>query len=82
MMPDPRTPEHVRQQIKRIRTVRWVLVSVSAALAIALIVHGDVLIGALVAVIAGVRAWMLVTMPRRMDAMRQQRRDTLSRGPS
>ncbi len=74
-MSEPRTPEEVRQRIRQIRMVRWALVTVSLLLAIALIAHGDVLIGALVAVIAAMRIWMLVTMPRHMQAMRQSRRE-------
>ena len=72
-MTEQRTPEQVRQRIQRIRAARWVLVGLSAVLAIALVVHGNLLIGALVGAMAAVRAWMLVTMPRRMAAMREQR---------
>jgi len=70
-MPEPRTADDVRERIRRIRTMRWVLIGVSAALAVALVVKGNLLIGALVGLMACVRAWMLVTMPRRMRAMGQ-----------
>ncbi len=78
-MPEPRTPDQVRRQIKRIRTARWVLVAISALLAVALLVHGNVVIGLLVGVLAGMRAWMLITMPRRMQAMREHRREAFTR---
>jgi hypothetical protein len=66
-------PERPHNQFQTIRRVRWILVAVTAALAVALIVKGDTLIGVFVAAMAIMRGWMLVTMPRRMAAMRAQR---------
>ncbi|HEY1741174.1 MAG TPA: hypothetical protein VGI86_20840 [Acidimicrobiia bacterium] len=73
-----RTPDEVRQKIKRIRTARWVMVAITAALALVLAAKGDILIGAFLAVMASMRAWMLYTMPKRMQAVAQQRREGLN----
>ena len=42
------------------RRMRWVLVGLSALLAVVLIVSGVVIIGAIIGVMAAVRAFMLV----------------------
>jgi hypothetical protein len=73
-MPDPMTRDQARSQIQKIRRVRWVLVALSAVVALWLIAEGNLVIGALVGTMAIVRGWMLVTMNRRLDAMRAQRR--------
>jgi hypothetical protein len=63
-----RTPDEVRQKIKRIRTARWVMVGITAALALVLAAKGDILVGGFLAVMASMRAWMLFTMPKRTRA--------------
>ncbi|HEY3831508.1 MAG TPA: hypothetical protein VGO03_04395 [Acidimicrobiia bacterium] len=68
-------PDEVRQKIKRIRTARWVMVAITAALALVLAAKGDILIGGFLAVMASMRAWMLYTMPKRMRSVGQQRRE-------
>ena len=47
-----RTSDEVRQKIKRIRTARWVMVAITAALALVLAAKGDILIGGFLAVMA------------------------------
>jgi hypothetical protein len=51
---------------------RWLLVAVSAVIAVVLITRGDVLIGGLIAVLAAGRAVMLVQMQRRRERFRQR----------
>jgi hypothetical protein len=55
-------------------TMRWVLVALSAVLAIALLASGNVVIGAIIAAMVAVRTVMLATFVRR-------RREFASRFP-
>jgi hypothetical protein len=72
------------------RKWRWVLVGISAVLAIVLIANGNVLIGALVGAMAIVRIVMFSNLQRRRAAWRGQYRgrvgggtpDAQSPGPS
>ena len=47
--------------------IRWVLMALSFALAVALIASGAVFIGALLAAVAGVRLTMMLMWRRRRD---------------
>ena len=52
--------------------LRWVLVALSAALAIALIVHGNVIVGALIGAMAFTRAVLLVRLHGRREELRRR----------
>jgi hypothetical protein len=52
--------------------IRWVLVALSAALAIALIARGNVLIGVLVGALALTRMVFFVRLHRRRDQFRRR----------
>ena len=51
---------------------RWLLVAVSAVLAVVLLARGDVVIGGLLAVMAGARIVMLTQMQRRREQFRRR----------
>ena len=51
---------------------RWILVALTAALAVVLIVRGNVVIGVLLGAMAVTRAVMFVTMRRRREEFRRR----------
>jgi hypothetical protein len=55
-----------------VRVLRWVLVGLTAALAVVLIVHGNVVIGVLLGAMAVTRAVMFVKMRQRREQFRQR----------
>ena len=52
--------------------LRWVLVALSAALALVLIVHGNVIIGVLIAAMAFTRAVLFVRLHTRREELRRR----------
>jgi hypothetical protein len=58
--------------------VRWILIGLSVALAVVLIVRGNVVIGALIGAMAVARAVLFVHMRHRRDEIRK--RDARRRG--
>ena len=62
-----------QRTVRNIWTMRWVLMGLSAALAIALIASGAVLLGLLLAAVAGVRLVMMMTLMRRRRDFRERR---------
>jgi hypothetical protein len=63
-----------QRTIRNIWTIRWVLMGLSAVLAIALIVSGAVFLGLLLAAVAGVRLVMMLMLMRRRRDFRDRRR--------
>jgi len=55
------------------RRTRWVLVGLSALLSVVLIAYGAVLIGAIIGVMAAVRAWMIFQYQRNGPRSRPRR---------
>ena len=62
-----------QRTMRNLWTMRWVLMGLSAVLAIALIASGAVLLGLLLAGIVGVRLVMMMTLMRRRRDFRQRR---------
>jgi uncharacterized membrane protein len=54
------------------RVIRWILVALSLALAVVLIVHGNVVVGGLIGAMAVTRAVLFVRMQHRRERFRQQ----------
>jgi Flp pilus assembly protein TadB len=66
--------DELRRSRKSMWRMRWLLVGLSALLAVALIVSGVVLIGVIIGVMAVVRAVMIVRWQHYGDTLRQQYR--------
>jgi Flp pilus assembly protein TadB len=56
-----------------IRVIRWIIVGLSAALAVALIARGNVIIGVLIGALAVSRALLLMRIQRRRRRFRRRR---------
>jgi hypothetical protein len=52
---------------------RWILVALTAVLAVVLLVRGDVVIGVIVGALAGTRMALFVQLRQRRDRFRQRR---------
>jgi hypothetical protein len=52
--------------------IRWILVALTAAVALALILRGDVVIGGLLGAVAVTRALLFVRMRRRREELRRR----------
>lgn len=68
-MNDPAPMGKVRQLRKSARRTRWLLVGLSTALAVVLIANGAVVVGAIIGVMAVVRAAMLTRFGRNADQL-------------
>ena len=55
-----------------LHVVRWILVALTATLAVVLIVHGNVVIGVLLGAMAVTRAVMFVKMGQRREQFRRR----------
>ena len=56
-----------------IRVIRWIIVALSAALSVALIAHGNVIVGVLIGALALSRVALLVRMGSRRRQFRRRR---------
>ena len=72
-----------QQPNKSMVVLRWLIVGLSAALGIALIARGNVVIGGLVLVLAAARAWVFIVWRRELSERfpRGWRRDLFRRSP-
>lgn len=61
--------------------IRWILVALTAAIALALILRGNVVIGALLGVIAVARALLFVRVRRRREEFRRRIAARRNAGP-
>ena len=57
--------------MKSMRVIRWILVALSLALAVVLVVHGNVVVGALIGAMAVTRAVLFTRVQRRRERFRQ-----------
>jgi len=65
--------DEVHRSRTNMRRTRWVLVGLSALLSVVLIAYGAVLIGAIIGVMAAVRAWMIFQYQRNGPRSRPRR---------
>jgi hypothetical protein len=62
-----------RRTMRNLWTIRWIIMGLSALLAVALIVSGAVFLGLLLLAIVGVRLTMMMMLQRRRREFRQRR---------
>jgi hypothetical protein len=55
-----------------IRVVRWIIVALSAALSVALIAHGNLIVGVIIGALALSRAALLIGLQRRRRRFRRR----------
>ena len=55
-----------------IRVIRWIIVALSAALSVALIAHGNLILGVIVGALAVSRAALLIGLQTRRRGFRQR----------
>ena len=79
-MNDPGRMEQLHRSRQSVWRMRWVLVGLSAVLAVVLIVSGAVVIGVLIGAMAVVRAVMIFRWQRHGPRFRPGPRGTLPRG--
>lgn len=58
------------------RVIRWIIVALSAALSVALIAHGNLILGVIIGALAVSRATLLVGMQRRRRRFRRRIRSS------
>lgn len=58
--------------MKSVSTIRWIVLALTAALAIALVLRGNVVIGVLLGALAVMRAVMFTKMNRRREEFRRR----------
>jgi hypothetical protein len=58
-----------------IRVIRWIIVGLSAALAVVLIAHGNVVIGVIIGALACSRALLLIRLQSRRREFSRRRYD-------
>jgi uncharacterized membrane protein len=72
--------DELRRSRKSVWRMRWLLVGLSALLAVALIASGAVFIGVIIGVMAAVRAVMILRVQRYGDTFRRRYRGNPPRG--